>query len=214
MRFGGFRYGLALVLLLAAAVAASADPTPRERAEELTEASLRERWRAEALSDGWAEAYTKGVDLAEQAIVADPTYPDAHYALFLNLGLRSKRTGVAAQLTNVRRLKHLLDKTIELDPCHADAWEARGEMLMQLPVLFGGSKEKGEEALRRSAECNPSWAKPPLRLAQAHWKKGDAKRARAEAERARELASAGGDEDLRREAQDLLEEISVAGSKR
>ncbi len=214
VRLGGLPHVLALVLSLAPVVGVSADPTPRERAKELTEASLRERWRADAQREGWAEAYDEGARLAEQAIAADPSYADAHYALFLNLGLRSQRTGVAAQVTNIRRLKQLLDKTIELDPCHADAWEARGEMLMQLPLLLGGSEQKGEEALGRSAECNPRWAKPWLRLAEAHRKNGDAERARSEAERARELASAAGDEDLRREAQKLLEEISGTGSRR
>jgi hypothetical protein len=204
----------ALLLWLVFAAVAEAAESPRESAVTLTTAALAERRRADALAEGWAEAYDKGIALAGQAVAADPSYAEAYYAMFLNVGLRARRAGIAAQAVNVRRLKELLDKTIALDPCHADAWEARGEMLMQLPWVLGGSQAKGEQALQRSAECDPGWAKPALRLAEAHWKKGDGAGARAEAERARELASARGDDDLRQEAEALLREISVAASRR
>ena len=69
---------------------------------------------------------------------------------------------------------------------------------------------QGVDALRRSAELDPKWAKPVLRLAQYDWKKGRAAQARTGAERARELSRAAGDENSTKEADDLLKEIGAA----
>jgi Tfp pilus assembly protein PilF len=125
------------------------------------------------------------------------------------VGRKSERASVAAQAMSISELKKLLEKTLELDPEHAHAWEAKGEMLMRLPRLFGGSEKQGEQALRRSAELDRKWAKPVLRLAQYDWKKGRRAEARAEAEHARELARAAGDEDFTKAANDLLREIDL-----
>jgi tetratricopeptide (TPR) repeat protein len=205
----------ALILLMGlASLAQSTGQTAPPTARELTDAAFAERRRADRLEEGWKQGYEKGIALAEAAIATDPNLADAYYALFLNLARKTQRTGITAQATSVGRLKELLRKTIELDPGHADAWEAQGEMLMRLPWLLGGSEKKGEEALRRSQELDPKWAKPPLRLAELHWKKGEAEAARAEALRARDLARSSGDADRLNEAQELLREIDAASAAR
>ncbi|MGH7897765.1 MAG: hypothetical protein ACREQQ_07425, partial [Candidatus Binatia bacterium] len=83
------------------------------------------------------------------------------------------------------------------------------EMLLRLPWLLGGSETEGEQALRRSQELAPKWAKPPLRLAEFHWKKGKTEEARAEALHASELARAAGDGDGLKAAEALLGEIDA-----
>jgi hypothetical protein len=70
------------------------------------------------------------------------------------------------------------------------------------------------QALRRSAELDPKWAKPVLRLAQYDWKEGHVAEARTGAGRARELARAAGDEDATKEADDLLKEIGGSAEDR
>jgi len=169
-------------------VLAQSQGSVREEAQRLADEALAIGKKADKLETGWESVYDSGIGLAEQAIARDPSVADGHYALFVNLGRKAERTGVAAQTMKISRLKKLLDKTLELDPRHAHAWEAKGEMLMRLPRLFGGSEAEGELALRRSAELAPKWAKPPLRLAELDWKKGRVDQARAEAERARDLA--------------------------
>jgi hypothetical protein len=74
---------------------------------------------------------------------------------------------------------------------------------------MGGSTSEGEQALRRSADLAPQWAKPQLRLAELDWKNGRADEARAEALRARDLARAAGDEDHVRDAEALLRKMNV-----
>jgi len=196
------------LLLCCGLVLAQSRGSAREEAQRLADEAFAMHKKADKLETGWEAVYDSGIGLAEQAIARDPSVADGHYALFVNLGRKAERTGVAAQAMKISQLKKLLAKTLELDPRHADAWEAKGEMLMRLPRLFGGSEAEGELALRRSAELAPKWAKPPLRLAELDWKKGRVDQARAEAERARDLARASGDEDFLEAAQALLNQMS------
>jgi tetratricopeptide (TPR) repeat protein len=179
----------------------------RTEAQSLADAAFAECHKADRLASDWDATYDSGIELAKRAIEIDPSFADGYYALFVNLGRKSERTSVATQAMHVAELKKLLDKTLELDPTHTHAWEAKGEMLMRLPRLLGGSETQGLQALRRSAELDPKWPKPVLKLAQYDWKKGHVAEARTGAERARELARAAGDEDATKEADDLLKEI-------
>jgi tetratricopeptide (TPR) repeat protein len=173
----------------------------------MAEESRQAYHRAEGAQTGWAEIYDEGIDLARRSIALDPSNAEAHYSLFLNLGRKSERTGISAQFRNVSELKSELAKTIELDPNHAHAWEAQGEMLLQLPRLMGGSRSEGEKALRRSQDLAPNWAKPPLRLAELHEKDGDTAKARAEASRALELARKSGDTRVASDAEAIMNRL-------
>ena len=198
----------ALGVILCRGMAVAADAAiPREAAQRLADQALEERKKADRLETGWQEVYDHGIELANQAIALDPSVADAHYALFVNLGKKSERTGVGSQFMNISRLKELLNKTLELDPNHAHAWEAKGEMLLRMPRLWGGSASEGERALRRAAELAPRWSKPELRLAELDWKNGRAAEARTEAERARDLARASEEDDLLADAEALLKKM-------
>lgn len=199
--------GAVVALLLLVRVAWATDDTRKQEAARLAKESMAHYHRGDALEHGWEQEYGEGISLAEKAIALDPDDADAYYALFVNLGQKAQRNGVVAQARTVSRLKELLKKTLELDPRHADAWEATGEMLIRLPWILGGSDQRGEEALERAAEIDPKWAKPPLRLGQLHWRKGEVERARREAERAAALAEKAADADYLEEARQLLEEI-------
>lgn len=194
--------------------AASADELPGAvfEAQRLADESIQALRRGDALQDGWKREYARGVELANQAIHADPSFADGYYALFVNEGRSADRSGLACKALVASRLRILLDKTIELDPLHAHAWEARGEMLLRLPRLLGGSAGDGEQSLRRAAELAPQWAKPHLRLAELEWGRGRAEQARAEAEAARDLARAAGDQEYAVDADALLSEIASKGS--
>jgi tetratricopeptide (TPR) repeat protein len=196
----------AAMVALATHVAA-AESGGSSEARRLTEESRQAYHRAEAAETGWAEIYDQGIDLARRAIALDPSDAEAHYSVFLNLGRKSQRSGIGAQFRNVSELKSELAKTLELDPNHADAWEAQGEMLLQLPRLMGGSRSEGEKALRRSQELAPSWAKPPLRLAELYEKDGNTTAARAEASRALELARKSGDTRFASDAEAIMNRL-------
>jgi tetratricopeptide (TPR) repeat protein len=196
----------AAMVALATHVAA-AESGGSSEARRLTEESRQAYHRAEAAENGWAEIYDQGIDLARRAIALDPSNAESHYSLFLNLGRKSQRTGISAQFRYVSELKSEVAKTIELDPNHADAWEAQGEMLLQLPRLLGGSRSDGEKALRRSQELAPNWPKPPLRLAELYEKEGKTVEARAEASRALELARKSGDTRFASDAEAIMNRL-------
>jgi tetratricopeptide (TPR) repeat protein len=200
------------VLLYASTVFAEAPSTRQEEARSLAEQAFAANKQGNQLESGWDAAYDRGIALANQAIALDPGLADACYALFLNLGRKSERAGVGSQMKNISQLKSLIDRTLELDPRHAHAWEAKGEMLVRLPRLLGGSTTEGEKALRRSAELAPKWPKPLLRLAEIDWKNGQRETARSEALRARDLARAAGDEDHLKAAEALLKEMGGSSS--
>lgn len=194
--------------LLLAVLCAAAAEEPRDRARRLAEQAFAAIARADGRTDGWEAGYEEAERIADEAARADPKYPDAPYAAFVALGRRAERSGKTSQMASLPRLKELLDRTLELDPRHAHAWEAKGEMLMQLPWLMGGSEKGGVEALERSAELAPRWAKPRLRLAEHHLRKGDLERARVEAEKARELAREARDAELETQSSRVLAEIA------
>jgi hypothetical protein len=201
---------LALAVLLCADTASGDPPAARQdEARSLAEQAFAACREADRLDDGRDAAYDRGFALANQAISLDPGLADAYYAAFLNLGRKSERSGMRVQMANLGRLRSLLDRTLELDPNHAHAWEAKGEMLVRLPRWMGGSTSEGERALRRSAELAPQWPKPLLRLAELDWENGRADEARAEALRARDLARAAGDDDYLRDAEALLRRMNV-----
>jgi tetratricopeptide (TPR) repeat protein len=197
-----------LVLLLYGASVFGEEPGARqEEARSLAEQAFAANKQGDQLESGWDAAYDRGIALANQAIALDPDLADAYYALFLNLGRKSERGGVGSQMKNLSQLKSLIDRTLELDPHHAHAWEAKGEMLVRLPRLLGGSATEGERAFRRSADLAPQWPKPLLRLADLDWKNGRTPEARSEALRALDLARAAGDEDYLEQAEALLKQI-------
>lgn len=152
-------------------------------------------------------SYDRGVELAERAIALDPANAEAHYALFLNLGRKSEESGMMSRMKNAGRLRKLLERTIELDPRHAHAWEALGEMLLRLPGLMGGSEADGVRALERAADLEPNWPKPALRLAEHYAENGDGGKARRFAERARDLARAARDAESQKRAEELLTKL-------
>ncbi len=190
----------------------AAEAATSATARQLANESMAALKRGDALREGWKPEYEHGIELATQAIAADPKLADAYYALFVNEGRKADRTGLASKALAVAHLKSLLEKTIELDPGHAHAWEARGEMLIRLPRLLGGSASEGEQSLRRAASLAPRWAKPRLRLAELEWDRGESAQAREEAEAARDLARAAGDGDYAEAAEALLTKIGAKGS--
>lgn len=203
----------ALAFCLSVRVAPAEEaPSAAAEAQRLADEAFQALKRGDALRDGWKPVYEQGIELANQAIRVDPSLADAYYALFVNEGRKAYRTGLVSKALKVSQLRSLLAKTLELNPRHAHAWEARGEMLLRLPRLLGGSTKDGEQALRRAAELAPAWAKPRLRLAELDWNAGRAEQARTEAEAARDLARAAGDHEYANEAEELLTQMDSKGS--
>lgn len=152
-------------------------------------------------------AYKEGLDLATRAIAADETNADAHFAAFANRGSIMALQGATANPFNILPMRRELDRTLELNPKHADALAAKGRMYRQLPRLLGGNLEKAAEYLSRAVELDPSDIGMRIDLAKTYRDLGHPERSVPLLESAAQMASAEGRTDKLNEARQLLDEV-------
>jgi tetratricopeptide (TPR) repeat protein len=154
------------------------------------------------------EAYRLGVELARQAIVADDLNADAHFAMFANQGRVMLHEGVVVNPLTLMEANRELNRTLELNPNHADALAAKGGMYRQLPWALGGSNEKASEYLARSVELdydNACGAR--IELAELYRDLGYPERGIPLLEKAVEIATRDNKPDKLERAQTLLREL-------
>jgi len=117
------------------------------------------------------------VGRGEEAIAELPSYPNAHYMLALVLGRYSQRTSILSALAEgiAGRVRTHLEKTLELEPRHAEAHLAFGvyhaEIVGQLGALaarltYGASRDAALGHFRRATELAPRL--PIVHLEHAH----------------------------------------------
>jgi tetratricopeptide (TPR) repeat protein len=122
------------------------------------------------------QAYTEGAELAKKAVAADDLNADAHFALFANNGRLQLLDGTVPNPFNLAKANRELERTLELDPNHADALAAKGGLYRQLPRLLGGNEEKAEECLTRAIDLNPNSIGARVELAQLYHDQGSTQR--------------------------------------
>lgn len=90
----------------------------------------------------------------EKATKLAPTSSEAHLWLARALGEQATRANPLRQPFLARRLKHAVDRAIELDPDNLDARELRWQFYAMAPAVMGGGEEKarreGAEITRRN----------------------------------------------------------------
>jgi hypothetical protein len=140
-------------------------------------------------------AFYKVADyLARKAIRIDPSHAEAHYAYALALGRMNENASTKQKIANSKLIKSELDKTLKLQPKHADAYHILGRWhrtiagfnaieKLAINTLFGGVPEGGsyEEAIlcfRKAISYDPLYKLHPYELAvtlKEMGKKADAK---------------------------------------
>ena len=158
------RLAVMTVLIVALAAPARADPL---LGSDLAAEALFLCRVAELVTVSEAEALLeRGLAEAEQAIAADDLDAKAHFALFCNLGRRVQLRPIGLRsLTEMRRARRELDRTLELAPRSVDALAAKGALLLALPWFLGGDREEGERLLRQALEIDPEFAYARVTLA-------------------------------------------------
>jgi tetratricopeptide (TPR) repeat protein len=133
--------------------------------------------------------FASGQALGEQAVATDELSPDAHFALFCNLGEQLRVDGESlSSLFGFRRMMKELNRTLELAPDHLDALSAKGTVLVRVPGFMGGDKEKGELLLRQVIAREPAAVNARLSLAKSYCAGGRHEEAVAMATKALDLA--------------------------
>jgi tetratricopeptide (TPR) repeat protein len=154
-------------LVLCAVVARGGQPEPVGPATTEAVALCNEADRVSVAER--SPVLARGLARAEEAVRADPQDAVAHFAVFCNLGKRLELerhgAGLFATLGDLRRVQREIDIALALAPDYAAALAAKGEMLVELPRLFGGDLQEGERLLRRAVALDPDDPRMRLMLA-------------------------------------------------
>ncbi|GIW43612.1 MAG: hypothetical protein KatS3mg077_0894 [Candidatus Binatia bacterium] len=185
-----------------------ADQPPQARARELARQATVLLKQGEDASDPATKRrlYEEGLRLAEAALALDDRNADAHFARFATKGRLLLLDGAYPNPWNLVGIQRDLDRALELNPNHADAWAAKGGLYRQLPRLLGGSERKAEECLTKAISLEPEHAVGArVELAQLYFDRGERERAVALLRTAIAIAERDGKARQRNEAQALLE---------
>lgn len=159
--------------------------------------------------------FEKGQALGEEAVGLDERSPDAHFAVFCNVGeiLRIDGELSLSSVFGFRRMMKELDRTLELSPQHLDALSARGTLLVRLPLVLGGDPDKGEKILQHVIQQEPQAVNARLSLAKSYCARGRHHDAVALASEALSLAVAQQRTDFIPEATKVVAQLRAVGNK-
>ena len=210
---------LSLAWILASAVSAHATPVGNSLVERVkdgpTATAIRESYRLLELGEetddvkAKLDLYARGKALAEAAVRQEPQNAEAHFALFANWGRWLQTDGWFKNSYHLPAVWKELDRTLELDPDHADALAAKGGMYLQLPRFLGGNVDKAVPLLARSIALDPHAAGARLELADCYLQQNRVDEARPLAFTALRLATEQNKPRYVRRAQRMLQTIGT-----
>ena len=152
-------------------------------------------------------AYRDGLQWAERAVAADDNNADAHYARFANQGRIMQLEGAVNPLS-LLIVNRELERTLKLNPNHADALAARGGMYRQLPWALGGDLEKAADYLSRAVALDPDACGSRIELAETYRDMGHPERSVPLLEKAAEVAERMHKQRQLHQARELLTQLS------
>ncbi len=112
----------------------------------------------EATADARRQALNRGLAAARTAIAAAPKRPEGHFWLAANMGALAESFGLRMGLRYRGQIRDELETVLRIDAGfqQGSADRALGRWYFQVPGLFGGSKKKSEEHLRKSLTYDPT----------------------------------------------------------
>lgn len=101
--------------------------------------------------------FEAGITAGRAAVAAQPNRPEGHFWIAANMGALAESFGLRQGLKYRGDIRDELMIVLKLDPGfqQGSADRALGRWYFKVPGLFGGSKKKSEEHLRRSLTYNP-----------------------------------------------------------
>ncbi len=98
----------------------------------------------------------EGIASARIAVTLQPDRPEGHFWTAANMGALAESFGLRQGLKYRGEIRDELMTVLRLDPAfqHGSADRALGRWYSKVPGLFGGSKKKSEQHLRRSLAYN------------------------------------------------------------
>lgn len=97
-----------------------------------------------------------GIAAGRAAVAAQPNRPDGHFWIAANMGALAESFGLRQGLKYRGEIRDALLTVLKLDAAYqqGSADRALGRWYFKVPALFGGSRRKSEEHLRRSLAYN------------------------------------------------------------
>jgi len=94
----------------------------------------------------------RGVEAGRQASMLDPMRPEGYFWMAACMGSLAESFGMRQGLKYRTPIREALEKVLQLDAAYQNgsADRALGRWYYKVPGLFGGSKKKSEEHLRKS----------------------------------------------------------------
>jgi tetratricopeptide (TPR) repeat protein len=129
--------------------------------------------------------YQDGIAAARTAVAIEPNRPVGHFWLAANMCALAESFGLRQGLQFRGAIKDDLLTVLKLDPAFQEgsADRALGRWYYKVPGLFGGSKQKSEEYLRRSLKYGPDSTASHFFLAETLLDQNRRDEARAELQR-------------------------------
>ena len=143
-------------------------------------------WRGTHAPHAEAKAILEaGIDAGRTAAVVRPERPEGHFWIAANMGALAESFGMRQGLKYRGAIKDSLLTVLKLAPAfqHGSADRALGRWSYKVPGLFGGSKTKSEEHLRRSLTYAPQSTASHFFLAETLFALDRDKEAREELQR-------------------------------
>ena len=100
----------------------------------------------------------RGVEAGRTAAALEPKRPEGYFWMAADMGELAESFGLRQGLKYRGDIRDALETVLRLDPGFQDgsADRALGRWYFKVPGLFGGSKKKSEEHLRKSLTYNPN----------------------------------------------------------
>jgi tetratricopeptide (TPR) repeat protein len=101
--------------------------------------------------------FERGIAAARSAEQHAPNRPEGYFWLAANMAGLAETQGLRAGLKYRTPIREALEKVLAMDPAfqQGSADRALGRWYYKVPGLFGGSKKKSEEHLRKALTYNP-----------------------------------------------------------
>lgn len=102
-------------------------------------------------------ALEAGIAAGRAAVAAEPNRPEGHFWIAANMGNLAESFGMSQGIKYRGAIRDELQTTLKLDPAfqQGSADRALGRWYYKVPGMFGGSKQKSEEHLRKALAYNP-----------------------------------------------------------
>ncbi len=113
-------------------------------------------------------AYDRGRQLGKRAVELAPKSHDAHLWYAINTGRWGQTKGVLRSLFLLPTMRSEIDVLLQLDPRSVRAHSLAGNVLLEVPGLFGGDVAKAEEHFTTGLAIDPHFTVLRVDLARAY----------------------------------------------